>query len=122
MTEKASPKPELKHAEYVAPVNKLEEDFGNIFEEVLNLEKVGAEDDFFELGGNSILAMKVVIAANKQNYNIVYNDVFNNTTPHNFSTLVGSESQKNVLNVKLITSDQINETGTDGYNYSAIRS
>ena len=33
------------------------------------------------MGGSSILAMKVVMAAEKAGYNIVYNDVFTYTTP-----------------------------------------
>ena len=72
---KALPKLKLQQREYVAPIGKTKEDFCAIFGEILGLERVGAEDDFFELGGSSVIAMRVVIAAGKKGYSIVYNDV-----------------------------------------------
>lgn len=116
---KALPKPTLQRADYVAPETKAQEDFCNIFAEVLGLEKVGVEDDFFEIGGSSILAMKVVIAAGKKNYQIVYNDVFSNTTPRKLADLI--EADKNIsAEIKSDISAQIVEVGKDGYDYSAI--
>ncbi|MEI6371990.1 MAG: phosphopantetheine-binding protein, partial [Nostocales cyanobacterium ELA608] len=47
---------------YVAPRNKLESKLCLIFAEVLGLEvdNIGIKDDFFRLGGNSILAIKLI--------------------------------------------------------------
>ncbi|MER6504610.1 amino acid adenylation domain-containing protein, partial [Streptomyces sp. NPDC001455] len=45
--------------EYVAPRTPGEETVAAIWQEVLGLERVGAEDDFFALGGNSILTLQV---------------------------------------------------------------
>ncbi|MCB4773540.1 MAG: amino acid adenylation domain-containing protein, partial [Sulfurovum sp.] len=39
--------------EYVAPRNETEEKLAKIFQEVLNVERVGIYDNFFELGGHS---------------------------------------------------------------------
>lgn len=88
---KALPKPELQKAAYVAPEGRTEEDFCAIFGSILGIEKVSAEDDFFEAGGSSILAMKVVIAAGKAGYSIVYNDVFSYTTPRALARFAGGE-------------------------------
>jgi pyochelin synthetase len=44
---------------YVAPQNEFEQTISNIWEEVLNLEKVGVNHNFFEIGGNSLLITKV---------------------------------------------------------------
>ena len=51
---------------YTAPRNDLETRLCTIFAEVLGLEvsKVGINDTFFKLGGNSILAIKVVSKIN----------------------------------------------------------
>ncbi|WP_419588969.1 condensation domain-containing protein, partial [Thiolapillus sp.] len=46
--------------EYVAPRNETEEKLAKIFEEVLNVKKVGIHDNFFELGGHSLLATQLV--------------------------------------------------------------
>jgi acyl-coenzyme A synthetase/AMP-(fatty) acid ligase/acyl carrier protein len=45
--------------EYVAPRNEVEERLCAIFSEVLGVEKVGIEDNFFFLGGHSLSATQV---------------------------------------------------------------
>ncbi len=87
---KALPKPQVKKAEYVRPETKEEEDFCHIFEQVLGVEKAGAEDDFFEIGGSSISAMKVVLSASELGYAIVYQNVFDCPTPRLLAQLAGS--------------------------------
>ena len=119
---KALPKPNLQRAEYVAPENDAEENFCNIFSEVLGIEKISVEDDFFDIGGSSILAMKVVIAAGKKGYNIVYNDVFSNTTPRQLAKFVGAETEQITSEVETDDLPQITEIGADGYDYSEINS
>ena len=120
---KALPKPERKAADYVAPVGKTEEDFCSIFGSVLGLERVSAEDDFFEIGGSSILAMKVVIAAEKEGYKIVYNDVFKYTTPRLMAGFLGAGEEKAAepaSEPEDIGSWTPPVTGRDGYDYSRI--
>jgi acyl carrier protein len=46
-------------ARFVEPAGDLESVLAGMWGEVLGLERVGAEDDFFELGGNSLLAMRL---------------------------------------------------------------
>jgi len=46
-------------AEYLAPRDALEETLATIWAEVLDLEQVGVEDAFLDLGGHSILAAQV---------------------------------------------------------------
>ncbi|MGH2666635.1 amino acid adenylation domain-containing protein [Flavobacterium sp.] len=50
---------DLIRNEYVAPSNEIEEKLVEIWKEILNKEKIGVTDDFFALGGNSLMAMKV---------------------------------------------------------------
>jgi amino acid adenylation domain-containing protein len=47
-------------AVYVPPSNRLEETLAAIWEELLGLEQVGIDDDFFALGGHSLAATQVV--------------------------------------------------------------
>ncbi|KAA1241427.1 non-ribosomal peptide synthetase, partial [Aquimarina sp. RZ0] len=49
---------------YVAPRNKIESELVAIWEELLGIESVGIHDDFFALGGHSILAIKLVSKVN----------------------------------------------------------
>jgi amino acid adenylation domain-containing protein len=121
---KALPEPRLQKAAYVAPEGKAEEDFCAIFEEVLGVERVSAEDDFFEVGGNSILAMKVVVAAGKAGYSIVYNDVFQNTTPRALAAFTAGDGKKEERAADqpkaIASSSEVPEIGRDGYDYGDI--
>jgi amino acid adenylation domain-containing protein len=47
-------------AEFVAPRGEVEQILAGIWADVLRVERVGATDDFFALGGNSLLAVKVM--------------------------------------------------------------
>ena len=124
---KALPKPQLAAAEYVAPKGKIEEDFCHIFEEVLGLEKVSAASDFFEIGGSSIIALKVVIAAEKRDYRIVYNDVFSYSTPQAMAEHLGGGKPVEETPATETThagdsayGPGISEIDKDGYDYREI--
>ncbi|WP_067861092.1 non-ribosomal peptide synthetase [Nocardia shimofusensis] len=56
----ALPVPELPVRPYRAPATETEKLLASVFAEVLEVDRVGADDDFFELGGNSLAATKVV--------------------------------------------------------------
>jgi len=93
---KALPAPEMKRAtEYVAPVGETEELFCNIFSEVLKIPEVGATDNFFEIGGTSINAIKVIVEASKQGVQIVFNDLFNQKTPRALAAFVNGSDAEN---------------------------
>ncbi|WP_051829830.1 non-ribosomal peptide synthetase [Streptomyces novaecaesareae] len=46
--------------EYVAPATPVQQSIARVWEQVLGVERVGAEDNFFELGGHSLLATQAV--------------------------------------------------------------
>ncbi|MFT5164662.1 MAG: amino acid adenylation domain-containing protein, partial [Alteromonadaceae bacterium] len=45
---------------YVSPRNEVEQQLCDIWQEVLGLEQVGVEDNFFRIGGNSITAIRLL--------------------------------------------------------------
>jgi len=59
---KALPAPrdvqQRSQAEYKAPENELEAQIADVWKEVLYLEKVGVDDNFFDLGGHSLLVVQ----------------------------------------------------------------
>ena len=61
---KALPAPDYQDVDsYRAPSDALEEILAGIYAQVLGLERVGVDESFFELGGDSILSMQVVARA-----------------------------------------------------------
>ncbi|WP_167956551.1 non-ribosomal peptide synthetase [Anaerosporobacter faecicola] len=50
----------------VTPRNQIEQDLVHIWERVLQTESIGIYDDFFQLGGDSISAIKILSKANNQ--------------------------------------------------------
>ena len=61
---RALPAPDYTAGEYRAPANAVEEILAGIYARVLGLERVGVDDSFFELGGDSLSAMRVIAAVN----------------------------------------------------------
>jgi len=61
---KALPKPEARNYEveekYVVPRTATEEILCGIWSQILRIDRVGIEDDFFELGGDSLLATQLI--------------------------------------------------------------
>ena len=52
--------------EYIAPRNETEQLLASIWQEVLGLDRVSVHDNFFEIGGHSILSMQVIARIKKE--------------------------------------------------------
>ena len=74
---KALPHPEISTtAAYTAPRSETEKVLCAIFSEVLNIEKVGIHDNFFEAGGDSILALQAISKIRSQGFDLAVRDIF----------------------------------------------
>jgi non-ribosomal peptide synthetase component F/thioesterase domain-containing protein len=61
---KALPEPVLTATAFEAPQTRTEEIIAGIYAQVLGVERVGVNDSFFDLGGDSLSAMRAVAAIN----------------------------------------------------------
>ncbi|MFD0000109.1 amino acid adenylation domain-containing protein [Nocardia sp. NPDC127526] len=79
---KALPEPVFAAREgYRAPSGPIEEALCRAFADVLGVEQVGADDGFFELGGNSLLATKVVAHVRAEGIDVPVQAMFGESTP-----------------------------------------
>ncbi|WP_414945171.1 non-ribosomal peptide synthase/polyketide synthase [Amycolatopsis sp. cmx-11-32] len=77
----ALPTPDFGVRDHVAPRTDRERLLTGIWAEVLGVERVGATDDFFELGGDSILSIQVVSRARRAGLELLPGDLFDHRTP-----------------------------------------
>ena len=92
---KALPEPDTaqKKTEGRKAATSTEQIFCDMFAAVLGLDTVYADDDFFELGGTSLLASKIAVRCMTQKIPIVYKDIFDNATPARLAALVNASEK-----------------------------
>ncbi|MBC1218644.1 amino acid adenylation domain-containing protein [Nostoc sp. UCD121] len=80
---------------YEAPNSEMERAIANIWQEVLKLEKVGINDNFFDLGGHSLLMVQVkqkLDSAFHKELSII--ELFQHSTIHSLAKYLRQDSDK----------------------------
>ncbi|WP_181923869.1 non-ribosomal peptide synthetase [Streptomyces inhibens] len=78
-------------AAYVAPGNEVEETLAAIWAEVLGVERVGVQDNFFALGGDSISGLQTAVRARRAGLRLASKDLFQRQTIAALSPVVTVE-------------------------------
>src|SRR6476661_8102513 len=101
---KALPTPDgeiSREHEYVAPRTAVEQILTNIWQELLLKEKVSIHDNFFEIGGDSILSIQIVSRAKNSGLQITPKQIFQNQTIAELArianTTVSVESKQGIV-------------------------
>ncbi|MFC0063317.1 amino acid adenylation domain-containing protein [Umezawaea endophytica] len=89
---KALPEPVVERSALTGPRDDRERRLTDIFAAVLGLAEVGADEDFFALGGDSILSISVSSRARKDGLRISPREVFEHRTPAALAALVPVEA------------------------------
>ncbi len=92
VNKRALPKPayEASRQEIVPPATPLEQEIYEIFKAVLGVAEFSVTDSFFNLGGTSLSAAKVVMQVQAQGHTIAYQDVFDYPSPRDLASLIES--------------------------------
>ncbi|WP_007509290.1 non-ribosomal peptide synthetase, partial [Pseudofrankia saprophytica] len=89
----ALPAPDLSAATSSRPGGtELERALCAVFAAVLGLDRVGADDDFLALGGDSILAIQLVTRARREGIRLTPREVFVQRTPAALAALVAGRA------------------------------
>ncbi|QUQ65086.1 non-ribosomal peptide synthase/polyketide synthase [Kutzneria sp. CA-103260] len=90
---KALPEPVVEAQEWVGPRTENERVLAGIWAEALGVERVGVTDNFFALGGDSILSIQVVSRARAAGLSLVSKDVFRHQTVAELARVVREETR-----------------------------
>jgi len=87
-----------RHAEYLAPRNRIEAEIAEVWQRVLGVEKVGANDNFFDLGGHSLLLLQVFEALRDRfDGDLTMVEMFNHPTVAALAERLGEEKPATAL-------------------------
>ncbi|WP_234787962.1 condensation domain-containing protein, partial [Mycolicibacterium setense] len=94
LDKRALPAPDYVNGqEYRAPATPVEEVLAGIYAQVLGLERVGVDDSFFDLGGDSLSAMRLINSVNAAlDTDLAVRAVFEAPTVAQLSTRAGEGS------------------------------
>jgi pyochelin synthetase len=83
---------------FIPPRNPIEEKIASIWLKILELERVSVEADFFQLGGNSLLATQLVVALSSAfQVNVSLQDLFEKPTIARLAELIATTSDRGTL-------------------------
>ena len=75
---------------YEEPRGEIERELARIWGQVLRVERVGARDNFFALGGDSILSIQIIARAAEKGLRLTPKQVFQHQTVRELGRVVGS--------------------------------
>ncbi|HLP61915.1 MAG TPA: amino acid adenylation domain-containing protein, partial [Candidatus Deferrimicrobium sp.] len=102
------PQPEVRiEKDRKSPRNETEEKLAEAWQGVLGLESVGIEDNFFDVGGDSIKAIRLISRINERlNSNLKIVDLYTNRTIGELAGLIDREESESVQALyRKVTSD-----------------
>jgi acyl carrier protein len=80
---------------YAAPGNEMEKAVVEIFERFFGIEPVGIDDDFYELGGDSLQSIQLAALLRKTNINITFRQILMHGNVHEICHQVIQEGEVN---------------------------
>ncbi len=93
-----APEPEAwQTASYVAPIGTTETLLASLWGKILNLPQVGREDNFFRLGGHSLLIIQMIDALREQGLTAAVRQVFETENLAQLAALIDSNQQQDAF-------------------------
>lgn len=99
LNRRALPKADLSRAElqteYIAPRTETEEKLAAMVKEILQVERIGVKDSFFDLGGHSMMAMQLVSKVrNEYDVELSLRTLFEQPTVEGIAAAIEQEAHK----------------------------
>ena len=94
---KVLPEPVFKNQKIVLPNTPLEQELLTIWKSILSLDEISINDNFFDIGGDSLCALKLQLELMKIGYDVSYSDIFKYTTIKDLSKFI-EDKNFNIIN------------------------
>ncbi|MBB3649591.1 amino acid adenylation domain-containing protein [Rhizobium sp. BK619] len=97
----ALPAPKPVRREIVEPATTLEEEVLDVWRQVLKLEAISVEDNFFAIGGNSLGAIRILsqLRQRRPKTPLIVADIFNNPTIRAFAGVMEQGAERDLSEV-----------------------
>ena len=86
--------------EYAPPTTTIEEELCRIWQELLGLEKIGIKDDFFRIGGDSILSIQLSSRLRNAGYYASVRDIFDRRTIESLARFIGERDKAGAIDAE----------------------
>ncbi|MCW8092498.1 non-ribosomal peptide synthetase [Alteromonas sp. ASW11-130] len=90
----ALPVESVKAKSKALPSSDVEKLLCQMFEDILNVEGIGIDDNFYDLGGDSILAIRLVAKVSKAIRKIKVRDIFSNPTIRKLAIVIELQNEE----------------------------
>ena len=87
---------DLNKEEKEQPKTSLQRNVLMVFKEILNQEEIGINEDFYDLGGDSIKAIRIVSKLKEQGYSLTINDILQYRTIKELSGNLKQNKKRNL--------------------------
>ncbi|NEO13875.1 MAG: hypothetical protein F6K59_15465 [Moorea sp. SIO3F7] len=123
---KRLPKPQTKtvaKTEHIQPQTKIEQQIAGVWREVLQIEEVGIHDNFFGIGGNSLLVIRVHNKLQELlGIELEIVELFTNPTVHSLSQHIAQlDREKISIETSKSRGDKLSKKGKTRQERSTIR-
>ncbi|WHX87152.1 lichenysin non-ribosomal peptide synthetase LicA [Bacillus paralicheniformis] len=103
---RALPEPDVTQAaqkEYTAPRSRTEAQLADLWQEVLNVPKIGVHDNFFELGGHSLIGMTLIARIQQEmNVDLQLKDLFQAPTIETLAQAAEKTEKKSAVYIEAV--------------------
>lgn len=101
------PNPVFEPKKIIPPKTELESKILKIWKSILSISEISTDDNFFEIGGDSLCALRLQIELMKENLNLNYGDIFKANTIASLAEFF--ENEKNVSTAPVYSKQDFKE-------------
>lgn len=89
----------LSVVEFEPPSTLEEEAIAKVWTEIFNLESIGVNDDFWELGGNSIRATRLLVSLHEAGFRLGLRELFGHPTVRGLASCLSPKTNQSISSV-----------------------